>query len=185
MSQQPQFMGPTRPAFGLVMGERVLTRMGIPVCDSVPHSGAQSPTTSSHDPTGSAVAREYWASCGPDEVRRLLEVWHDEVEMVYPFIDLRDQVSQSPELLERFRIATKMENQHFGVDTRDIDLFKVAISTANVCDSGGKNDLSIAIVESVESNISRLSKSNTNLKSIQLLMMLVCPHHATKLGSTE
>lgn len=34
--KQPQFVGPTRPSFGLMVGERSLTRMGIPTFESPP-----------------------------------------------------------------------------------------------------------------------------------------------------
>ena len=155
------------------MGERALNRMGIPVCDSLPASGAQSPTHVSHGPTEALLPQEFWLHCGLDEVSRLLGVWHDEVELVYPFIDLKEQMAQAPQLLDCIRSGDSHSISETGIDSRDIDFVKVAVSTAMVFESGGKNELSTAIVDSVERNISRISTPDVDLKSIQLLVMLV------------
>ncbi|KAI0438013.1 putative fungal-specific transcription factor [Xylaria telfairii] len=163
--KQPQFIGPTRPAFSFIIGERSLTRMGIPKFDSFTPSGPQSPT---NPPKEITTLQDFWRSCTPAEVSRLLTVWREEVESVYPFMDIEEQASQAQQILDYIKFG-KLD---MNIATRDVDLVKVALSTGIVIESHGKTELSNALVELVEHSISMISNPDVDLKKIQLLIML-------------
>ncbi|PHH91912.1 hypothetical protein CDD83_9779 [Cordyceps sp. RAO-2017] len=173
--KQPQFVGPTRPSFGLMVGERSLTRMGIPTFESPPPSGAQSPADIPRDITSEA---EFWIHCTPGEIARLLAVFEEEVESVYPFIDIVDLASRAQHILDfvRNRRPTGQEISQDTCDTpvsvRDVEMAKIAIATALVVEAHGKTELSTTLAESVERHASRISSPQVELKEIQLMTML-------------
>ncbi|KAF4506527.1 hypothetical protein G6O67_006603 [Ophiocordyceps sinensis] len=166
--KQPQFVGPTRPSFGLMVGERSLTRMGIPTFESPPPSGAQSPA---EPPTSEA---DFWLRCTPGEMARLLAVFEEEVESVYPFIDIVDLASRAQLILDVIRSGSAAggDELQLPVSARDVEMAKVAIATALAVEAHGKSQLSTTIAESVERHVSRISSPQVELKEIQLLTML-------------
>ncbi|KAM4057367.1 fungal specific transcription factor [Hirsutella rhossiliensis] len=172
--KQPQFVGPTRPSFGLLVGERSLTRMGIPTFESPPPSGAQSPAEPLREITSEA---EFWHHCTPGEMARLLAVFEEEVESVYPFIDIVELASRAQQILDFIRSGKSTsgevrEEMQLPVSARDVEMAKVAIATALAVEAHGKSKLSATIAETVERNVSRISSPQVELKEIQLLTML-------------
>ncbi|KAF5563799.1 hypothetical protein FPHYL_4996, partial [Fusarium phyllophilum] len=85
MPKQPQFVGPTRSAFGILVSERSLNRMGVPKFDSMPPSGAQSPIEPALD---SINDLSFWHCCTASDITKYLVNFQEEVESVYPFIDI-------------------------------------------------------------------------------------------------
>ncbi|XP_044714413.1 fungal specific transcription factor domain-containing protein [Hirsutella rhossiliensis] len=148
--KQPQFVGPTRPSFGLLVGERSLTRMGIPTFESPPPSGAQSPAEPLREITSEA---EFWHHCTPGEMARLLAVF-EEVESVYPFIDIVELASRAQQILDFIRSGKSTsgevrEEMQLPVSARDVEMAKVAIATALAVEAHGKSKLSATIAETL------------------------------------
>ncbi|KAM5349627.1 hypothetical protein ACJ41O_006132 [Fusarium nematophilum] len=173
--KQPQFVGPTRSAFGILVGERSLNRMGIPAFEeSQPPSGPQSPAGS----TGANVVIDlgHWDRCTAGEVAKFLVVFQEEVESVYPFIDMGEYIMQSQEILAALRAGVQDDSQPGllpgGLTIKDVEIARVAIATGMVIESHGKNELSAAIVESVEYGVSCILTPQVELKEIQLITML-------------
>ncbi|KAM3503595.1 hypothetical protein MY11210_008657 [Beauveria gryllotalpidicola] len=188
--KDPQFIGPTRPAYGLMIAERSLTRMGIPDSPSSPSgSGPTSPeplqSTSADLSTASAAAAavatdvEFWAQCSPAEAARLMGVFEEEAESVYPYIDILELAARSEQILRIIRRPELLEDEALaGASTgraltaTDIDLAKIAVAIGIAIEARGKNDLCAAIAASVEQNTARISQKEVSLRGIQLLISL-------------
>ncbi|RDA92126.1 hypothetical protein CP533_6091 [Ophiocordyceps camponoti-saundersi (nom. inval.)] len=166
--KQPQFVGPTRPTFGLIVGERSLTRMGIPTFESPPPSAAPSPSEPPRDATSEL---DFWLRCTPDEVARLLSVFEEEVESVYPFIDIAELASRASHTLELLRSPAPSDAEG-PVSLKDVEITKIAVATALVVEAHGKSELSTTLAESVERHVSRIASPQVDLQEIQLLTML-------------
>ena len=158
-----------------MVGERSLTRMGIPTYECLPPSGAQSPTESQRETT---TAAEFWLRCTPGEVASLLAVFEEEVGSVYPFIDVSELSSRAPQIVNFIRARELLDDQMQGglqmaVTPREVELLTVAVATAIVIEAHGKTELSNTMAESVELHVSRISSPEVELPDIQLLTMLV------------
>ncbi|KAJ4244987.1 hypothetical protein NW762_014193 [Fusarium torreyae] len=175
--RQPQFVGPTRSAFGILVSERSLNRMGVPRFDSMPPSGVQSPS----EPVSDRLVTDlgFWDHCTASDVTKYLVIFQEEVESVYPFIDIGEYVTRSKEILAAIQRGglpseddTKAGETSSTLCSKDINLARVAIATGIVLEEHGKTELSIAIVDSVEKNVSCILSAQVDLKEIQLLTML-------------
>ncbi|TWU77411.1 hypothetical protein ED733_006415 [Metarhizium rileyi] len=176
--KHPQFVGPTRPSYGLVIAERSLTRMGIPASPSPSPSGAPSPVEREQ---AEATDVGFWEECSPDEMARLLAVFEEEVESVYPFINILELASQSEQILRVIRNPASLDETPRDVHeppltATDIKLAKLAVATGIAIEAHGKNELCAAIAESVEATTARISRTEVDLKGIQLLIMLSIYH---------
>lgn len=169
--RQPHFVGPTRSAFGILVGERSLNRIGVPKFDSMPPSGAQSPVGPTSDEPISDL--DFWNCCTANDVTRYLVTFQEEVESVYPFIDIGDYIAQSKEILQIIQGASCIIDDE-RLCSQDITLAKVAIATGLILDEPSKIELTTAIVDSVQLNLSSILSPQVDLKEIQLLAMLVC-----------
>ncbi|KID82884.1 Casein kinase II, regulatory subunit [Metarhizium guizhouense ARSEF 977] len=172
--KHPQFVGPTRPSYGLVIAERSLTRMGIPASPSPSPSGAPSPAEPEQ---AEATDVEFWAECSPEEMARLLAVFEEEVESVYPFINILELAARSEQILRVIRDPSLLDEAPRDVHEppltwTDVRLAKLAVATGIAIEAHGKNDLCAAIAESVVAVTARISRTEVELKGIQLLMML-------------
>ncbi|KAK2676938.1 Zn(2)-C6 fungal-type DNA-binding domain [Fusarium oxysporum f. sp. vasinfectum] len=159
MPKQPQFVGPTRSAFGILVSERSLNRMGVPKFDSMPPSGAQSPIEPVLD---SINDLSFWHCCTASDITKYLVNFQEEVESVYPFIDIAEYIAQSKEILQAIR----------GGGLGFEDEGKVAISTGILLEEPSKLELATAIVDSVQTNVSSILSPQVDLKEVQLLAML-------------
>lgn len=180
--EQPCFVGPTRSAYSIQIGERSLTQMGIPRFEQLPASVPPSRVGSPKLHSATATLDEaFWQRCDAHEVARLLSVFQEEVESVYPCIDTDYLVVWAGDLLTwgRFREEipmTDVDPKSEAVTFKDFQLAKVAIATAIVIEAHGKNENSTLMVESVERRVSRIMKPTCDLKDLQLLAILVsCP----------
>ncbi|CAK7208157.1 hypothetical protein SCUCBS95973_000006 [Sporothrix curviconia] len=165
--KEPQFVGPTRSAFGIIIGERSLTQMGIPTYESLPPSGAQSPAneSSSYD--------DYWQNITAAEVASLLAVFQDEVESVYPILDIGEQAARADQILHAIRHGPPPSHaMDPGLSPKDVDIVKVAMATAIVLETHGKSELSTKIVQAVENNVQVIARPEVDLKEIQLVATL-------------
>lgn len=178
--KHPQFVGPTRPAYGLMIAERSLNRMGIP---SSPSGGSApgSPEGSQTDAAAPAVSTEseFWAQCTPEEAVRLISVFEEEVESVYPYTDIMQLASRSEDILRIIRMPALLDDAAAAngalpaLTQSDIDLAKIAVAIGIAIEAHGKNVLCSAIAATVEEHVLRISQAEVSLKNIQLLITLV------------
>lgn len=177
--KHPQFVGPTRPAYGLMIAERSLTRMGIPDSPSSQSgSRAASPDPQpASGPMGMATDTEFWAQCSAAEAARLMAVFEEEVESVYPYTDIAELAAKSGDILRVIRQPELLEDESNELSKTlsyaDIDLAKLAVAVGIAIEGHGKNDLCAAIAASVANHTARISQTEVSLKGIQCLMTLV------------
>ncbi|KAJ4114744.1 hypothetical protein NW768_011298 [Fusarium equiseti] len=160
---QPHFVGPTRSAFGFLVSERSLNRMGIPKFESMSPSGAQSPIE--HQTSD----LEFWDSCNASDVTKYLVLYQEEVDSVYPFVEIGEYIAQSKEILHIIQGKRGLDET---LCSKDIALAKVAMATGVLLDEPGRIELSTAIVDPVEMSVSCIGTPQSDLKEIQLLTML-------------
>jgi hypothetical protein len=149
--------------------------MGVPKFDSMPPSGAQSPT---EEPINGRHITDlnFWDCCTDSDVTKYLVSFREEVESVYPFIDIGEYIAQSKEILQ----AIQSKGLPCGDDgsasmlcSNDIALARVAVAIGILLEDPGGIELSIALVGSVETTVSSILSPQVDLKEIQLLTMLV------------
>ncbi|KAF5657705.1 hypothetical protein FHETE_10267 [Fusarium heterosporum] len=172
--REPQFVGPTRSAFGILVSERSLNRMGVPTFDSMPPSRAQSP---SGEPINARHVTDanFWDSCSASDVTKYLVNFMEEVESVYPFIDTGDYIAFSKEILQIIQgrgHPAEDDSSMPTLCTRDIALTRVAVAIGILLEDPGGLELSISLVAPVETTVSSILSPRADLKEIQLLTML-------------
>ncbi|ATY60895.1 Casein kinase regulatory subunit [Cordyceps militaris] len=177
--KHPQFVGPTRPAYGLMIAERSLTRMGIPDSPSSPSgSGPSSPEAGGPGPPPLPVAAdvEFWQHCTPAEAARLMGVFEEEAESVYPYIDILELAARAEQILRIIRLPELLDDEALAggrpLTATDIDIAKIAVAVGVAIEARGKNDVCAAIAASVEQNTARISQTEVSLRGIQLLLSM-------------
>ncbi|KAI6762587.1 hypothetical protein HG530_008567 [Fusarium avenaceum] len=169
--REPQFVGPTRSAFGILVSERSLNRMGVPKFDSMPPSGAQSPI---EEPTngGHITDLDFWDCCTDSDVTKHLVSFREEVESVYPFIDIGEYIALSKEILQAIQGKDLPEGSSSLLCSNDIALARVAVAIGILLEDPSRIELSISLVSSVETTVSSILSPQVDLKEVQLLTML-------------
>ncbi|KAL2879028.1 hypothetical protein SGCOL_005727 [Colletotrichum sp. CLE4] len=184
--KQPQFVGPTRSAFSLKVAETSLTRMGISAHDPVTTAVSESlaptryPTPEQSEPSLWAPGTDILLTIPLEEFVRLLEVFEEEVEIVYPFIDTREMISKAADIRAHVEANTDYTAPGaipgVSVDIKDVILAKVAIAISMVVEAHGKNHSSSKLVEPVKHLIYQLTlDAEADLKVIQIMAMIVSP----------
>ncbi|KAH8587357.1 hypothetical protein B0O99DRAFT_400740 [Bisporella sp. PMI_857] len=186
--QEPYFVGHTNPAFSFRIARTSLSEMGIatdlPQPPSDPESLAASPRVSGSE-------QESWVTetcvetddCllnfSVEEVIRLIEVFQEEVESMYPLISSAELAANARSIMKFARDASRavafdgMNPPRAKIGLRDVQMLKIAISTAIVIEARCKNDLSTKMVDSVEERVCRVSGYPIlGLKELQLWTML-------------
>jgi hypothetical protein len=171
--KEVQFVGTTRPAFGLSVARAALST--IPD-DSDAHSVASdspTPVLLQHELDYETHPSDPLLSMRLSMVNRLLEVFQEEVEAVYPVLDTSSLRNRSAELMSRFK-AEHMEKFDGRMSQKDIHLLKVVLATALVFENHGKNDLSRQLLDSFEDDAARItSPSDVDLQEAQVFAIMV------------
>ncbi|OLN98075.1 putative transcriptional regulatory protein C530.05-like protein 12 [Colletotrichum chlorophyti] len=185
--KQPQFVGPTRSAFSLKVAETSLTRMGISAHDSVTNGTSESLAPTRY-PSPDQSESSQWTP-GADvlltislrEFVRLLEVFQEEVENVYPFLDTQELVSKAPHIrayIEESSSCTVTRGvSPSTVDVKDVILAKVAVAISMVVEAHGKNPASSRLVEPLKQLVYQLSiDADVDLKLVQIMATISIYH---------
>ncbi|KAJ0361590.1 hypothetical protein COL26b_013660 [Colletotrichum chrysophilum] len=186
--REPQFVGPTRSAFSLRIAETSLTRMRIQTGDEEPTSRSASPAASQRAP--SVISEDQIASSHKDldclltlefdEILRLLDVYSEEMESVYPFTNIKDVSANLPHILYYARHLQNPpadpnvpEEERPKIEEKDVQLAKVAIAISIVMEAQGQNPISTKLIDSVEPVVCRVSgEAFIDLKELQIMTML-------------
>ncbi|KIL85316.1 hypothetical protein FAVG1_11271 [Fusarium avenaceum] len=167
--REPQFVGPTRSAFSFQIAENSLSGMGIE------QRHATATTTPAMSPAADGPLVETpRASPGLDdtdvlmtldagEIQRLLEVFNEEVQSVYPFVDVA-QLSE--------KVVSVIESPEENT-LKDVQAIKLAVATAVVVEAQGPTNVSKRLLDDVEPVICRISgEAFIDLQELQLMIML-------------
>ncbi|KAF7556683.1 hypothetical protein G7Z17_g1243 [Cylindrodendrum hubeiense] len=185
--RQPQFVGPTRSTFSLRIAETSLTRMGIQTGEtpesrsaSPEPSEAPSPEETENRPRPSQQESDCLLSFELDEIQRLLDVYEEEVESVYPFTNIKEFSLRTPDILDYVRNVGNTPQDPDNpldpktqIELKDVQIVKVALATSIVMEAKGSNALSRKLVDSVESVVCRVSgEAKIDLKEVQIMTIL-------------
>ncbi|KNB14130.1 hypothetical protein FOXG_13062 [Fusarium oxysporum f. sp. lycopersici 4287] len=149
--------------------------MGVPRFDSMPPNGAQSPR---EEPLSGRLMTDlsFWDHCTASDVIKYLVIFQEEVQSVYPFIDISEYIAQSKGILQAIRngglLMEEDESTMSKLCSKDINLARVAIATGIILEEPSKIELSTAIVNSVETIVSIILTPRVDLKEIQLTSLL-------------
>ncbi|KAL6689779.1 hypothetical protein J3F84DRAFT_353933 [Trichoderma pleuroticola] len=174
--EEPQFIGPTRSVHDIQVDEQVLSRIVIPQVELPPPNGQQSRSRSPKEPDRH-FDEDFWKECNPSEFSRLIRVFQEEVESVYPCLDTNYLISNAPEVIRLGKLskdATQSisDKEDSCVGFKDLQLAKIAIATAMVIEGHGKSDNSTIMVTSVEGSVMSILRPIPGLKDLQLLILL-------------
>jgi hypothetical protein len=122
-------------------------------------------------------------SFAPHEILRLLDVFQEEVDSVYPFLEINKLAANIQQIVDFVEHPDAGTSQPRIKETcqKDAQILKVAIATAIVIEARGRNAQSAALVESVESRSYMISRANVDLREVQTAMMLVSTSTAASL----
>ncbi|KAI0538693.1 fungal-specific transcription factor domain-containing protein [Xylaria digitata] len=159
--QQPLFVGHTRSAFS------------IDVAKTGSSSPAPSPRESSSEPglDENLVTEPLSPAADPlltiplTEVCRLITVFHEEIEALYPFVNSDDLIAMASVKMKEF--ARQMEPIHSNSraacdmsEDKDINILKIAVAIAVVIEAKGKNSLSSKLIDSTDKKAAQVTRSS-------------------------
>ncbi|KAH7066733.1 fungal-specific transcription factor domain-containing protein [Paraphoma chrysanthemicola] len=179
--RQPQFVGPTRSAFSFSIAETSLSRMGLGKTE--PHSTGPSSVVSSRPATPERVITALTppspkpshslTSYSLDEITRLLGVYQEEIACVHPIVDTESLIRNASHILNFSKTFNHSSSTQPSIGMNDVHMVKIAIATALLHETHGKNEVSDGLIESVEQDVGVVSlASEVELKDIQIMGML-------------
>lgn len=175
--KEPLFVGPTRSAYSFNIAETALTRLGIKT-DNPNTAGLSSGTASPlRSPSPSHVAESPFdpmVNFSDEEAIRLVGIYEDEIACVHPIIETKDVIRSIPIILEALRKTGYNCNRLSANHKREALILKLAISTAIICETHGKNEVSDILAASVERDCGNISgHGELDLQEVQISGMLV------------
>ncbi|KAI1736105.1 fungal-specific transcription factor domain-containing protein [Xylaria scruposa] len=189
--QQPLFIGHTQSAFSLDAAKNSLSLMGITPDAIDPTSGSQS-LTSSREPTPErsptitlapntlSSTQDPLLSLTLPELRRLITVYHEEIEVIYPVISSDELVevvdTKIKELIRQMETSGPDSRLMLDMsEDKDINNLKIAVAIAVVIESQGKNSLSSRLIDSTDKKAAQVTRSpDVDLRDLQWLMLMAC-----------
>ena len=188
-SKHPRFHGPTANAFSLGVAKSSLKTMGITAPEDGDDEGV---ITQNATPVGSPRMRHattpqhalhadkdpIWALT-KKEALRLVSVFHDEMGLMYPLLDI-DKVSRHAEMLFAFVEAASraglMQGALPGADAIEDDqtsILKIVLAIALTLEGNGKSPLGERLFNNIHKVLDRTLSDPVDLRSIQTLAVAV------------
>ncbi|KAE9372603.1 hypothetical protein N431DRAFT_439683 [Stipitochalara longipes BDJ] len=180
---KPHFVGHTSSAYSFHVANSTLQSMGIRAdehdsrLDSTLPSRRQSvepPLTVEEDkPTPDALL-----TLNLGEIYRTLEVYREELDPIYPFINYEIIIARVPQIYEYLQRALpqtsseKSQHDPFSIDRTDGNIIKLMVASALVLESGGQSMLGQELVDNVEAPLTNsVRKVEIGLRELQILTM--------------
>lgn len=191
-SKHPRFHGPTSSAFNLGVAKSSLKTMGITGTEEGEDEGVvtQDGTPLGTPPVGQAITPRatlhsdkdpIW-SLSKQEALRLVHVWHEEMGLMYPFLEI-DTILRYAEMLFSFVEAAArsglMQGGRPGSDAIMDDrtsILKLMLAIALVLEGNGTDPLGQRLFDNVYKVVESSLSDPVDLKSINLLIMTVSQH---------
>lgn len=188
-SKHPRFHGPTSNAFNVGVARSSLKTMGINPSEEAEDDGLLTrdvtPGASPPAPNGMLPKRPIhvekdpiWAISKHDALR-LVHVWHEEMGVMYPILDI-DKVLRYTEMLFTFvEAATRsglLQSALPGSDAmmdEQITVLKLVLAITLVLEGGGKDPLGEKLFANVHKVINGTLLEPVNLHNINLLVLTV------------
>ncbi|KAK6080069.1 fungal specific transcription factor domain-containing protein [Seiridium cupressi] len=170
--KEVQFVGTTRPAFALNVAKATLSVLDETSDDSSPEPD-EPPMPSSQSPEMiHSSAQDPLLRMPLSAVYRLLNIFQDEIEPVYPLLDTANLRSRAAEMIKQFEeeYTLKFDGR---LSQKDIHLLKIVLATAIVLESQGKTELSSQLISSFEDDALRItSPSDVDLQEAQIFAIM-------------
>ncbi|KAH8204140.1 hypothetical protein TruAng_001692 [Truncatella angustata] len=186
--KQPLFVGHTRSQYSLDVAKTSLVQMGLSSSDALQNSSTTSalpsPRALSPEPDGpdslDGVHKpqdDPLLSILPVEITRLIDVWREEVETIYPFFERGDLAIDIDGILRNLASPEKhLEPRDNGSDsgrTKDLRILKTVTAIGITIEAQGKNELGQRLIDSIEYTGSRITRSpGVDLRDLQWLAIL-------------
>lgn len=194
-AKHPRFHGPTSNAFNLDVAKANLQSIGITAADDNAEEGAftqnatplesprmppLAPPPSQHSakPVLHTTKDPMWA-INKDEAIRLCHVWHEEMGLMYPVLDIEATIRHATLLYTFMEAAhrTRLVEVSFpGADSISDDqtvLLKLVLATALILEGSGKSELGTAMFQSIRPNIEAIMLNSVNVRGIKMLTLTV------------
>lgn len=189
ISKHPRFHGPTSSAFNLGVAKSSLKTMGITGGEDGEDEGilTQDATPIGSPPNMHTVLPKQplheskdpiWA-LSRNEALRLIKVWHEEMGMMYPFLDIDKTVRYAEMLFTFVEAAARsglMQGAGPGADAIMDDrtsILKLILATALVLEGNGKDPLGEKLFWNVHPMVERTLSNPVDLHGINMLMLAV------------
>jgi hypothetical protein len=142
-----------------------------------PPSGQESPAESPRQPSGN-TEDQFWETCDAAEFTRLITIYQEEIESVYPCLNTGSLIKYAPAIPELGRmpedeIRKTIETRRLSLTVKDVHLAKLAMATTIVIEGHGKSEKSSKLVEPVERSLLSILEPSRELKDLQLFIALV------------
>jgi hypothetical protein len=188
-SKHPRFHGPTANAFSLGVAKSSLKTMGITGPEEGDDEGAG---TQDATPMGSPPPRQIMTpktamhadkdpiwSLTQHEALRLVSIWHDEMGLMYPLLDI-DKISGHTRMLFTFvEAASRAGLMQAGlpgadaIEDEQTSLLKIILATALTLEGNGKSPLGGKLFNNVLKTLERTLSDPVDIRSIQTLAVAV------------
>ncbi|KAH7369594.1 fungal-specific transcription factor domain-containing protein [Rhexocercosporidium sp. MPI-PUGE-AT-0058] len=182
---RPKFHGPTSSAFSFSVANSALSRRGIEIMnpessrlESEVTSRQISPEQAIQDPA-SQLESDPLLALGLTEVRRVLDVYEEELHPVYPFIDVDDVRERVGEMYRELEVCCGMDGASEGARTcgDDVMVLKMMVATALVVEGAGKSVTGQMLLGSVDATLDKGMKVfGINIKQLQLYTLTSIYH---------
>jgi hypothetical protein len=189
LSKFPRFHGPTSSAFNLGVARSSLKTMGITAMDDTEDEGI---ITNDATPRGSPPApapmlpraslhadKDPIWNISKHEALRLVNVWHEEMGVMYPILDI-EKVSRYTELLFAFvEAATRsglMQGALPGADAimdEQTSILKLVLAITLILEGKGRDTLGEKLFENVHKVVEKTLSEPVGLHGINLLALTV------------
>lgn len=193
LSKFPRFHGPTSSAFNLGVARSSLKTMGITAHDETEDEGVIThDVTPRASPPGSAsrllraplhADKDPIWNLSKHEALRLVHVWHDEMGVMYPILEI-DKVLHYTEMLYTFVEAAArhglMQGAAPGSDAimdEQTSIMKLILAITLVLEGGGKDVLGEKLFDNVHKVVERTLSEPVGLHGINLLALTVGTIH--------
>ncbi|KAL1637980.1 hypothetical protein SLS58_009097 [Diplodia intermedia] len=191
--KHPRFHGPTSNAFNLGVAKANLQSIGITATDENADEGAFTqdatpldsprlaplappPSQHTNKPVLHTTKDPMWA-INKDEAIRLCHVWHEEMGLMYPVLDIEATIRHATLLYTFMEAAhrTRLVEVSFpGADSISDDqtiILKLVLGTALILEGSGKSELGTAMFQSIRANIEAVLLAPVNVRGIKMLTL--------------
>lgn len=183
-SESATFRGPTTSAFSFGLAKSSLEQRGIVDHDigdgdlTQEPSPLSSPTvqTQNQDHEARSAVDPLWA-LPKDEALRLCQVYHFEMGIMYPVLELTELQEQVHLLYDLMNHPMGLQTQSPGrnsLEKEDIFILRLVFACALTAEASGRSDKAIALFDSVREVQDDYVWGRPEIKSILFLTMVVC-----------
>ncbi|KAF2018901.1 hypothetical protein BU24DRAFT_364238 [Aaosphaeria arxii CBS 175.79] len=186
-SKHPRFHGPTSSAFNLGVAKSSLKTMGITGAEDVEDEGVvtQDVTPMGSPPQSNAALSKgslhidkdpIW-SLTKSEAVRLIQVWQEEMGMMYPFMDIEKMLRYADLLFSFVEAASRsglMQGSRPGHDAIMDDrtsILKLILAISLVLEGGGKDPLGEKLFWNVHERVEKSLSGSVDLQGINMLIL--------------